>query len=175
MVESQCYNKISVLLPVLGSPLGCFLIYLSRLFIPPRLSDEHSTRLWGSYVVAVHGTPYAIMTVCLWQSEPSAQTFAVAARLAGTLHAPPFLHGFVAHSPMAHVLPAQPSWQVHVNLLPYKDLSERESVHVPCVPHGFCVQGATLLHSGPPQPSLQSQSGGEVLSSERVSVGSQSV
>ena len=28
--------------PLLGSPLGCFLIYLSRRFIPPRLSEEHS-------------------------------------------------------------------------------------------------------------------------------------
>ena len=28
--------------PLLGSPLGCFLISLSRRFIPPRLSDEHS-------------------------------------------------------------------------------------------------------------------------------------
>ena len=30
--------------PLLGSPLGCFLISLSRRFVPPRLSDEHRTR-----------------------------------------------------------------------------------------------------------------------------------
>ena len=46
MVESRRYNKIPGLSPVpgLGSPLGCFLISLSRRLIPPRLSDEHSTQ-----------------------------------------------------------------------------------------------------------------------------------
>ena len=28
--------------PLLGSPLGCFLVSLSRRFIPPRLSHDHS-------------------------------------------------------------------------------------------------------------------------------------
>ena len=43
VVESRRYNKIPGFSPVLGTPLGCFRISLPRSFIPPRLSDEHST------------------------------------------------------------------------------------------------------------------------------------
>ena len=35
--------KIPGFSPLLGSLLGCFIISLSRRFIPPRLSDEHSS------------------------------------------------------------------------------------------------------------------------------------
>ena len=42
MVESWRYNKIPGFLPVLGSPLGCFIIYLSRRFVALRLSDAQS-------------------------------------------------------------------------------------------------------------------------------------
>ena len=44
MVESRRYNKIPGSSPLPGSLLGCFLISLSRCFVPPRLSDEHSTQ-----------------------------------------------------------------------------------------------------------------------------------
>ena len=43
MVESRRCNKIPGFSPLLGSPLGCYLISLSRRFIPRRLSDEHSS------------------------------------------------------------------------------------------------------------------------------------
>ena len=47
MVESRRYNKIPGFSLLLGSPLGCFIISLSRLFIAPRLSAEQSTRAPG--------------------------------------------------------------------------------------------------------------------------------
>ena len=50
--------------PLLGSPLGCFCISLSRHFIPPRLSDEHSLVFTTSPNICTHDIVRANLLLC---------------------------------------------------------------------------------------------------------------
>ena len=62
MVESRRYNEISEFPPLLVSPLGCFLIFVSRRFIP-RFSDEHASTCTPDGQPVPAAMPYA-RSVC---------------------------------------------------------------------------------------------------------------